>query len=165
MFNYAKNALDSLVNVAKQVTQKKSKQQSNHQNHLNETVVSSGTVDSLAECMRDDDYLSETEVESEITTYEIEKEKIYFIQNVMHKNSFKCNSTAKFWTEKNKEMPILKKLAVILLNIPSSSAYIERFYSICGLVCKTNCGNMSSSTIIQRSTLKANIDILDNLNI
>ncbi|CAF0984018.1 unnamed protein product [Brachionus calyciflorus] len=31
-------------------------------------------------------------------------------------------------------MPILKKLAVILLNIPSSSAYIERFYSICGLV-------------------------------
>ncbi|RNA20169.1 hypothetical protein BpHYR1_043187 [Brachionus plicatilis] len=43
----------------------------------------------------------------------------------------------KFWNE-DCIMPYLAKLAIVLLNIPSSSAYIERFYSICGLVSKRN---------------------------
>ena len=60
-------------------------------------------------------------------------------------------------------MPLLAKLAVILSNIPSSSAYIERFYRICGNVCKQRAGNMSSDTIINRSVLKANIDILNEI--
>ena len=50
------------------------------------------------------------------------------------------------------------------MNIPSSSAYIERFYSICGNVCKQRAGNMKAQTIASRSFLKANIKILDKLS-
>ena len=47
--------------------------------------------------MRDDDYLSDNEVGNEISTYEIEKEKILFIQKVLDNNSIKYKSNAKFW--------------------------------------------------------------------
>ncbi|CAF1149830.1 unnamed protein product [Brachionus calyciflorus] len=95
--NMKKNALENLVEVTKQITHKKSRQNSNEHGRLNETLVSSVTVDSLAECMRDDDYLSDNEVGNEISTYEIEKEKILFIQKVLDNNLIKYKSNAKFW--------------------------------------------------------------------
>jgi hypothetical protein len=55
-------------------------------------------------------------------------------------------------------------LALILLNILSSAAYIERFYSLSGNICKTKSGNMGKNLIITRSLLKANIGILNDLS-
>jgi hypothetical protein len=69
-----------------------------------------------------------------------------------------------FWTSKGIQFSTLYKLALILYNVPSSSAFIERFYSICGNVFKTKCGNFSSVTIIQRSILKANTHLLEEFN-
>jgi len=45
------------------------------------------------------------------------------------------------------------------------SAYVERFYSICGNICKNKSGNMSADTIITRSMLKANMAILNKLSV
>ena len=50
------------------------------------------------------------------------------------------------------------KRAIILLNI-QSSAFIERFFSICGVVCTRRATNMKADLIIKRSMLKSNIDI------
>jgi hypothetical protein len=48
--------------------------------------------------------------------------------------------------------------------VPAAAAFIERFYSVCGNVCKTKSVNFSSETIIQRSMLKANIHLLDEIS-
>ena len=57
-------------------------------------------------------------------------------------------------------MPILFKTAMILLNISASSAFIERFFSICGVVCEARRERQSDDMIICRCMLKANIQNL-----
>ena len=100
---------------------------------------------------------------NEISSIQLETEKIRFIK-LIDKVNFKCHSTAKFWTTNVQQFPILKDLGAILYNIPSSSAYIERFYSISGNVCNVRSGNMNANTIAKRSFLKANIKILNKLS-
>jgi hypothetical protein len=69
-----------------------------------------------------------------------------------------------FRLENKAMMPFLFKTAIILLNIPSSSAFIERFFSICGVVCECRRESQSDNMIICRSKLKANIEILKRLS-
>ena len=70
-----------------------------------------------------------------------------------------------FWNSFNNQMPNLTELALILLNIPSSSAFIERVFSIPWAICEQRRGNMSDSLIIHRSMLKTNLDIVEKLNL
>jgi hypothetical protein len=62
------------------------------------------------------------------------------------------------------EFPSLYEIAIILLIIQSSQAFIERFFNICGVVCTKRATNMKVDLIIRRSMLKSNIDISDRLN-
>ncbi|CAF1131770.1 unnamed protein product [Brachionus calyciflorus] len=146
-----KNGLDNLTKIAKIYLEKRQKKTLNSDD-LNRTQTSTSTMDSITAFEMDDDYLSETEVSKVIDNYELERQKIYFIKNVIDNSRLNANSTAKFWSEDN-QMSHFSNLALSLLNIPSSSSYIERFYSICGTVCKKNSGNMTAGTIIQRSLL------------
>lgn len=154
-------AIDNIVNTAISFLNNKTTH-ADAQENLEQTISTSSSVDSLIGMMRDDDYLSENEVNSEVTSMTILKEKIEFLKMVESPN-FKPKSTAQFWTKNSERFNMLTYVATILYNIPSSSAYIERFYSICGNVCKQRSGNMSSQTIINRSILKANIEILEKL--
>jgi hypothetical protein len=71
---------------------------------------------------------------------------------------------SEFWRKHERLLPQVYKLAIILCNIQSSSAFIERFFSICGVVCKKRAANMNNKLIIMRSVMKTNIHILENLN-
>lgn len=73
-------------------------------------------------------------------------------------------STKDFWRKYGKRLPILNQLAKILMNVPASSAFIERFFSICGIVCKQRAGNSDDDLVITRSLLKANLDIINSFN-
>ena len=97
---------------------------------------------------------------NEISSIQLETEKIRFIK-LNDKVNFKCNSTAEFLTTNVQQFPLLKDLAAVLYNIPSSSAYIERFYSISSNACAVRSGNMNANTVAKRSFLKANINILN----
>lgn len=66
--------------------------------------------------------------------------------------------------EKKTNFPNLFKLYVRFSSIPASSAFIERFFSICGVVCKQRAGNSSDDLLITRSFLKCNIEILNEMN-
>jgi len=60
---------------------------------------------------------------------------------------------------------IIKPLTpTILLNIQSSSAFVERFFSICGIICKKRASNMKNKLIIMRSMMKANFHLLNEFN-
>jgi hypothetical protein len=78
-------------------------------------------------------------------------------------NSTKANF--EFWKENQREIPILFELQLILLNIPETSSFIERFFSIAGIVCDIKRLNMTDELIIERSMMKANIEILKELNL
>lgn len=73
-------------------------------------------------------------------------------------------STKAFWIENRAQLPNMAKLANILLNIPASSAFVERFFSICGVVCKARSMSMTDELIIMRVLLKTNIHLLKELN-
>ena len=76
-----------------------------------------------------------------------------------------CMNTRRFWLKNKSELPYLFILTKKLLNIQASGAFVERFYSICGIICSDKNTNMKDDTIIMRSVLKANIHTLDELAI
>jgi hypothetical protein len=103
---------------------------------------------------------------------EIEAEVIKY-QQIINSNFFieKKFSTDQFWTKHNLPylkdiyLPHLSKLYTILSNIPSSSAFIERFFSVCGIVCKKRSLAMLDDLIIKRSVLKSNMVLLNKMNL
>ena len=96
---------------------------------------------------------------------EVEKEIIKFKEILNSHKMVYNHSTSYFWLSNSKELPHLNKLSIILLNIQASSAFIERFFSITGVVFKSRCGNMGDDLIIIRSLLKTNMEILEKLTI
>jgi hypothetical protein len=76
----------------------------------------------------------------------------------------KTKSTLEFWKEHRLKMPNLFNLQIILLNISSSSSFIERFFSISGIVCEIRRCNMNDDLVVMRSMMKANMPILNDLN-
>ena len=68
-------------------------------------------------------------------------------------------STKQFWQSHQLKFPKLFKLSRVLLNIPTSSAFIERFFSICGIISKKRSMNMDDELFIARCLFKANIHI------
>jgi hypothetical protein len=76
-----------------------------------------------------------------------------------------CISTRRFWLQYKSQLPNLFLLSKKLLNIQASTAFVERFFSICGIICNVKNTNMSDKMIIMRSVLKTNIEILESLAI
>ena len=73
-------------------------------------------------------------------------------------------STKKFWLDNKKKFPNLFKLTLRLLSIPATSAHIERFFSVAGIINSKHSTNISDDLLIERSLLKANIKLLENFN-
>lgn len=99
-----------------------------------------------------------TKLDEELIKFSSFLENNKFIQN-------RQLQTTKFWSNNKEKFPLLSKLAAILLNISSSSAFIERFFSIAGIICSKRRGNMKNDLIISRSLLKSNINTLNQLRI
>ena len=76
-----------------------------------------------------------------------------------------CESTTDFWNENKKRFPKISELAKILLNINSSSAFIERFFSICGFIQDKRKGNITIEFFKMKCLLRANIKLLNELGI
>lgn len=94
----------------------------------------------------------------------IKKEVAVFTEKVVEiiKNNQKVTNCS-FWSTNVKTFPYLSKLSSNLLNVPASSASIERFFSICGIVCDQRSNNSKDDLVIKRCLLKSNIEILDSL--
>ena len=107
------------------------------------------------------------ELSNEILINSIEKEVDSLRALLLSNNNETLNgikSTRYFWLKNIEKYPLLSKLAEILLNINSSSACIERYFSICGVTTKKYAGNTNDELLIIRSCLRANIEILKKMN-
>jgi hypothetical protein len=94
--------------------------------------------------------------------YQIEKEKEAYMKFLTTIDLQSIKSTPRFWDENKNKYPHLYTTVTFFLNIPASSAFIERYFSICGIISNNRCGNMSPELLITRSLLKANIEILED---
>ena len=110
---------------------------------------------------KQDKILNQENLQRESIQIEINAFPVKIRNELSNANS---TTTKLFWQNNALEFPSLREIAIILLNIQSSSAFIERFFSICGVVCTRRATNMKADLIIKRSMLKSNIDILDHLN-
>ena len=92
-----------------------------------------------------------------------DKERNNFV-NILRNHNF-TNKTHydAFWLEKRKELPYLYNLCLMFFNILTSSAYVERFFSICGVVNRKRAGNMTDEKLINRAFLKSNLTILNEM--
>jgi hypothetical protein len=70
--------------------------------------------------------------------------------------------TEDFWCENSANFPILSKLAQALLVIPSSASFIERFFSICGVMSEKYT-NIDDDLFQMRSMLRVNFDVLKKI--
>jgi hypothetical protein len=66
----------------------------------------------------------------------------------------KIESSCKVWSENRGQMPCIYNLALRLLSIPATSAYIERFFNVTGIINSKSNNSMSSDHLIARSMLK-----------
>jgi hypothetical protein len=112
----------------------------------------------------DDDYEnSNNEISKYNINVQLQKEKIDFLKMIENKAFFNT-STASFWFIHRKSLPNLSKLASKLMNIPASSSFIERYYSLCGAICSQRQSRLKPETIINRCILKTNLTLLNDFN-
>lgn len=104
------------------------------------------------------------ELKKEKLIREIETELDEFKKMLTTEMILKCFSTQHFWLSNSKKFPNLFKLSCYLLNISSSSACIERYFSICGFINKKQSSNSYTDLFLDRCFLRANISILNTLN-
>jgi hypothetical protein len=109
-------------------------------------------------CKAQEDYQSKCKLD-------FKKEIKYFKEKLLESNKEYKRSTRHFWIENSNKIPYLFKLSQILLNIQSSAAGIERFFSICGVVCSERRGSMKNDLIRNRCILKANFEIIKELRL
>jgi hypothetical protein len=109
----------------------------------NVSIPSVSSADSIAQLLLYFDPVDRAAVTDEIAKISMQKDKVQFLVEISKFTSLTdpkaikklaLQSTANFWTSKGGQFPTLYKLTLILYNVPSSSAFIERFYSVCGNV-------------------------------
>ena len=69
-------------------------------------------------------------------------------------------STQSFWLSNKNVFPHLRSVALILLNIASNSAFVEKFFCLSGLISHNKTGNMSDSLLIKCSMLNSNLKLI-----
>jgi len=112
---------------------------------------------------KDEKEVRNIELDLEIFMRDVEKE-VKALSVFIRKNLKKVISTKQFWLSNANKYPILFQLAVIMLNINSSSACLERYFSICGFNSRKDSGNTHDDLFISRCMLIANVKILLELN-
>ena len=73
-------------------------------------------------------------------------------------------SSADFWNDNKNKFLILYKFIQIILNIPATSAMLERFFSITGIICDKRRLNMNIDLIIMRCMFKVNMILLNEIH-
>jgi len=111
----------------------------------------------------------ESQVRNESLAYKRDKEleaEIIFFSAILGNKKFTNSdiSTIDFWLKHRSDMPKLFDLQIILLNIPASSSFIERFFSLSGIVCDSRRLNLNDELIVMRSLMKANMTILNEMH-
>ena len=82
---------------------------------------------------QNEELIKEKEANLRYQTVQLEVDKL---GKILLENKYQIKeSNSQFWINHERLLPEFYKLATILLNIQSSSAFVERYLSICGIIC------------------------------
>ncbi len=83
--------------------------------------------------------------QANVRTIEIKNEISLFRKLILEEDMIgeDCISTRRFWLTYRTRLPNLLSLTKILLNIQASTAFVERYFSICGITCNVISTNMA----------------------
>ena len=95
---------------------------------------------------------------------DIEKELKYFRECLNKTDPSRLVNTIIFWDKHKEHMPKLHHLTTILSNIPATSASLERYFSITGLICDKRRMRMTAKCIIMRCMIKVNLHLMVEIN-
>ena len=109
--------------------------------------------------------VSVDEVENEIMQINDEIEELKSSENISCLDTEEDETVDTDILKQQEGGTYLFLLAKKLLNFQASTNFVERFFSICGIICNVKNTNMSDKMIIMRSVLKTNIEILESLAI
>ena len=71
-----------------------------------------------------------------------------------------CSSALDFWQQRKQVYPLLSQLAEDLVAAPASKAFVERIFSVPGML-STGCRNRMRQSLEMRVFLKLNNKIVD----
>ena len=86
-----------------------------------------GSIDDKIQLVLDQENIDRENFELEINAFRSKLRNEMFVENRV--------TTKLFWQKNPLEFPNLYEIAIISLNVQSYTAFIERFFSICGVVC------------------------------
>ena len=107
-----------------------------------------------------------SEAPKEPSRRKIEKEldaEVIKFTDIISKKINHTRSEKNFWEKFTKDLPKLTILYVKINSLPATSAFIERFFSLTGLVCEKRRMRMTEDLIEKRAILKANMTTLEKL--
>ncbi|RNA21659.1 zinc finger BED domain-containing 4-like, partial [Brachionus plicatilis] len=98
-------------------------------------------------------YESKAERNSSSGLAKINREKEMFL-NFIREPTSQQKSTKEFLNENSYRFRILSQIARILFSIPASSAFVERFFSICGIVSSKRSQHIHPQNFMSKTLLK-----------
>jgi hypothetical protein len=132
---YFHYGFDNLVGVCLKLVKppvSASKYQRPRSPSLSDSDASSFLSDLFEEENESEEYLKKS---TQLIREQMVKKEVEKLLEILVENNYNIKvSNSKFWRKHERLLPQVYKLAIILCNIQSSSAFIERFFSICGVV-------------------------------
>jgi len=159
-------ATNELVNVASTFIQTDSQEKVAKKQTITHKHVDSDQEDDdlMFGLFQDDSDDDSSHSKSNLSNTQLLKNEKEIFLSLLSKEEETKKTSKNFWNDNKKKLPNLFKVAQFGFSVPASSAFIERFFSVCGVVCKKRCGNMSDDFIVKRSFLKCHMDILNELS-
>ena len=95
------------------------------------------------------------------------KEEVKKYSSLIRDDTFiaNCENSFEFWIHKENEYRILSQLALRLCSINSSSTFIKRFFSVCGVIANSRKKNMENELFFLRAYLACNFSVLNNITL
>jgi len=123
----------------------------------------------LSNFFADDDFTADTQSQSQqcsrfILEKALDGEILHFTELISNKQLIaSCKNSSSFWIKNSKKLPKLSELFIIINSVPASTAGIERYFNITGLINNDRRLRMMDDLVEMRSLFKANLPILDEL--
>ncbi len=113
------------------------------------------------------DITNEEAVRSALKFKKIEeiKDEVRRFSEIISRENFVYSNTSsnKFWMQKKLELPNLCTMFLIFESINASSAFIERFFSKCGIIVTKRNQNLNEESFNDRVMLCSNMSILNKM--
>ena len=90
-----------------------------------------------------------------ILHYKVQLELQQYLSKIRNSSNLPVTDAMSFWKKYESQYPLLSKVALDILSLPTSQAYVERAFSVTGILCSGRRNRMSKN-LEKRAFLQLN---------